>query len=121
MATNGGEKELQNGLNSKLKEIAPANLETNSKDNPIATPKKIFLPRVMSLVDPKIKSIANKIIATSVIGLISRLYNSTSKIPDLNLLSVKNWICLIIFQVVSSSGSFFRLSIRSWSNETVLL
>ena len=68
MATNGGEKEVQNGLNSRLKEIAPANLETNSKDKPITTPKKIFLPRVMSLVDPKIKSIANKIIAIRDIG-----------------------------------------------------
>ena len=69
MATSGGEKELQNGLNSKLKEIAPASLETNSKINPIATPKKIFLPRVMSLADPKIKSIANKIIAIRDSGL----------------------------------------------------
>ena len=52
MIRSGGEKELQKGLNSKLKEIAPTSLEINSKDNPITTPKKIFLPREISLVDP---------------------------------------------------------------------
>ena len=96
-------------------------LDNISNDKPRETPKNIFLPNVTSRVEPKTKSIANKIIAISVIGLISRLYNSTSKTPDLSLFSDKNWICLIIFQVVSSSGSFFRLSIRSWSNDTVLL
>jgi hypothetical protein len=64
-------KELSNGLNSKLKDIAPPIREINSNDNPIATPKNIFLPKVASLLEPKIKSIANKIIAISDIGLTS--------------------------------------------------
>ena len=108
-----GKTTLITGLKSKLNAIAPPIRDNISNDKPKAIPKNIFLPNVAFLVEPKMKSIANKIIAISVIGLISRLYNSTSKILDLNLLSDKNWICLIMFQVVSSSGSFFKLSIRS--------
>ena len=81
---------LIRGLKSKLNAIAPAIRDNISNDNPRATPKNIFLPKVASLVDPKMKSIANKIIAISVTGLNRRLYNSISKIPDLNLLSDKN-------------------------------
>ena len=72
-----GTKVLSNGLKSKLNASAPPIREINSKDRPIATPKNIFLPRVASLVDPKINSIANKIIAMRVIGFTSLLYNST--------------------------------------------
>ena len=64
-----GAKELSNGLKSKLKAIAPPNREINSNDNPIATPKNIFLPKVASLLEPKINNIANKIIAISDNGL----------------------------------------------------
>ena len=70
-------KVLTNGLKSKLNAIAPPIREINSKDRPIAIPKNIFLPRVASLVDPKINNIANKIIATRVIGFTSLVYNST--------------------------------------------
>ena len=85
----GGTKELRNGLKSKLRATAPPIREINSNDNPIATPKNIFLPKVASRLDPKINSIANKIIAIRDIGLTSLLYNSTSKTPALNLFSVK--------------------------------
>ena len=40
-----GAKEINNGLISKLRAIAPPIREINSKDNPIATPKNIFLPK----------------------------------------------------------------------------
>ena len=105
-----GTKVLSNGLKSKLNARAPPIREISSKDKPIATPKNIFLPSVASLVDPNIKSIANKIIAMRVIGFTSLLYNSTSKTSALNLLSVKNCICLTIVKVVRSFGSFSRLS-----------
>ena len=81
---------LIRGLKSKLNAIALAILDSISNDNPSATPKNIFLPSVISLVEPKMNRLVNKIIATSVTGLISRLYSSTSKISDLNLLSDKN-------------------------------
>ena len=103
-----GTKELSNGLKSKLNASAPPIREINSKDRPIATPKNIFLPRVASLVDPKIKSIANKIIAIRVIGFTSLLYNSTSKTSALNLLSVKNCICLKIVKVVKIFWLLFK-------------
>ena len=90
-----GVKEINNGLISKLRAIAPPIREINSKDNPIATPKNIFLPKVASRLDPKINSIASKIIAIRDIGLTSLLYNSTSKTPALNLFSVKYFICFI--------------------------
>ena len=102
----GGAKELRNGSKLKLKAIAPPIREINSNDNPIATPKNTFLPRVASRLEPKIKSIANKIIAISDIGLTSLLYNSTSKTPALNLLSVRNCICLKFVYVERSPGSF---------------
>lgn len=72
-----GTKELKNGLNSKLNEIAPPSLEINSKDNPMATPKKIFLPIVISLLDPKINIIDIRIIAVSDMGFTSLVNNST--------------------------------------------
>ena len=93
ITTTVGKTALNTGLKSKLSAMAPPIRDNSSNDKPKAIPKNIFLPNVASLVEPKMKSIANKIIATSVIGLISRLYNSTSKIPDLNLFSDKNWIC----------------------------
>ena len=68
-----GIKELSNGLNSKLNAIAPPTLEINSNDKPIATPKNIFLPKVTSRVEPKINSIAIKIIAISDKGLTTLL------------------------------------------------
>ena len=86
----GGAKELRNGSKSKLRAIAPPIREINSNDNPIATPKNIFLPKVASRLEPNIKSIANKIIAIRDIGFTSLLYNSTSKTPALNLFWVKN-------------------------------
>ena len=64
-----GAKELSNGLKSKLKASAPPIRDINSKDNAIATPKNIFLPKVASLLEPKINNIANKIIAISDNGL----------------------------------------------------
>ena len=63
-----GTKVLSIGLKSKLNASAPPIREINSKDSPIATPKNIYLPRVASRVDPKMNSIANRIIAISVIG-----------------------------------------------------
>jgi hypothetical protein len=68
IAKRDGVKELKKGLNSKLNESAPPSLEINSKDNPIDTPTKIFLPRVISLVDPKINNMDIKIIAIRVNG-----------------------------------------------------
>ncbi|MGB0754740.1 MAG: hypothetical protein ACPGQB_06765, partial [Candidatus Pseudothioglobus sp.] len=56
----GGAKELRNGSKSKLRAIAPPIREINSKDNPIATPKNIFLPKVASRLDSKINSIPSK-------------------------------------------------------------
>ena len=85
-----GKTELSTGLKFKLNAIAPPILDNISNDNPSAMPKNIFLPNETSRVEPNTKSIANNIIAISVIGLISRLYSSTSKIPDLSLLSDKN-------------------------------
>ena len=68
IAKRDGEKELKKGLKSKLNENAPPSLEINSKDNPIDTPIKIFLPRVRSLVDPKINNMDIKIMAIRVNG-----------------------------------------------------
>ena len=78
-----GTKVISNGLKFKLNASAPPIRENNSNDKAIATPKNIFFPSVASLVDPKIKSIANKIIATRVIGLTNLLYNSTQKLLPL--------------------------------------
>ena len=85
-----GKIELIKGLKLKLNASAPPIREINSKERPKATPKKIFLPNVASLVDPNINNIAINIIAIRVNGLTSLLYNSTSKTPDLSLLSDKN-------------------------------
>ena len=63
-----GTKVVRNGLKSKLNASAPPIREINSKDRPIANPKNIFLPRVASRVDPKMNSIANRIIAIRDIG-----------------------------------------------------
>ena len=68
MTTIDGNIELNNGLKSKLSAIALATLDNISNDNPSANPKNIFLPKVTSLVDPKINNIASKIIATRVTG-----------------------------------------------------
>jgi hypothetical protein len=68
MTTIDGNIELNKGLKSKLSAIALATLDNISNDNPSATPKNIFLPKVTSLVDPKINNIASKIIATRVTG-----------------------------------------------------
>ena len=68
MTTIDGNIELNKGLKSKLSAIALATLDNISNDNPSATPKNIFLPKVTSLVDPKINNIASKIIAIRVIG-----------------------------------------------------
>ena len=99
IAKREGTNEQSNGLNSKLSAIAPLIREMSSNDKPIATPKNIFLPRVTSRVEPKIKSIAIKIIAIRDKGLTSLLYNSTLKAPALSLFLVKNWICFIIVKV----------------------
>ena len=85
-----GKMELNKGLKLKLNASAPPIREVNSNDKPRATPKKIFLPKVASLVEPNINNIAINIIAIRVNGLTSLLYNSTSKTPDLSLLSDKN-------------------------------
>jgi hypothetical protein len=53
--------------------------DDNSKNKAIITPKNIFLPKVASLSDPKINNIESSNIATNVIGLTNRLYNSISK------------------------------------------
>ena len=68
MTTIDGNRELNKVLKSKLSAIALATLDNISNDNPSATPKNIFLPKVTSLVDPKINNIASKIIAIRVIG-----------------------------------------------------
>ena len=68
MTTIDGNIELKKGLKSKLSAIALATLDNISNDNPSATPKNIFLPKVTSLVDPKMNNIASKIIAIRVIG-----------------------------------------------------
>ena len=68
MTTIDGNIELIKGLKSKPSAIALATLDNISNDKPSATPKNIFLPRVTSLEDPKINSIASEIIAISVIG-----------------------------------------------------
>ena len=68
MTTIDGNIELNNGLKSKLSAIALATLDNISNDNPSATPKNIFRPRVTSLVDPKINNIASKTIAIRVKG-----------------------------------------------------
>ena len=60
--------ELNKGLKSKLSAIALATLDNISNDKPSATPKNIFLPKVTSLVDPKMNNIASKIIAIRVMG-----------------------------------------------------
>ena len=85
-----GSEELISGLKSKLNAIAPPIRDNISKERASATPKNIFLPKVASLEDPKINNIAINIIAIREIGFTNLLYNSTSKIPDLNLLSDKN-------------------------------
>ena len=46
-----GKIELTKGLKLKLNASAPPIREINSKERPKATPKKIFLPNVASLVD----------------------------------------------------------------------
>ena len=63
-----GNIELNKGFKSKPSAIALATLDNISNDNPSATPKNIFLPRVKSLVDPKMNNIASKIIAIRVTG-----------------------------------------------------
>ena len=63
-----GNIELNKGLKSKPSAIALATLDSISNDRPSVTPKNIFLPRVTSLVDPKMNIIASKIIAISVTG-----------------------------------------------------
>ena len=63
-----GNIELKKGLKSKPNAIALVTLDNISNDNPSATPKNIFLPKVTSLVDPKINNIASKIIAIRVTG-----------------------------------------------------
>ena len=68
MTTIDGNIELNKGLKSKPSAIALATLDNISNDNPSATPKNIFLPRVKSLVDPKMNNIASKIIAIRVTG-----------------------------------------------------
>ena len=68
MTTVDGNIELNKGLKSKPSAIALATLDSISNDNPRATPKNIFLPRVTSLVDPKMNNIASKIIAIRVTG-----------------------------------------------------
>ena len=68
MTTIDGNIELNKGLKSKLSAIALATLDNISNDNPSATPKNIFLPKVTSLVDANINNIASKIIATRVTG-----------------------------------------------------
>ena len=68
-----GEIELNSGLRSKLKASALPILDTNSNNKPRETPKNIFFPSVASRVEPKINSMAIKIIAISVNGLTSLL------------------------------------------------
>ena len=68
MTTIDGNIELNKGLKSKPSASELATLDSNSNDNPSATPKNIFLPRVASLVDPKMNNIASKIIAIRVTG-----------------------------------------------------
>ena len=68
MTTIDGNIELNKGLKSKPSAIALATLDSISNDNPRENPKKIFLPNVTSLVDPKTNNIASKIIAIRVIG-----------------------------------------------------
>ena len=68
MTTKVGNIELTKVLKSKLNAIALAILDNISNDNPSATPKNIFLPKVTSLLEPKMNNIANKIIAIRVIG-----------------------------------------------------
>ena len=68
MTTIDGNIELNKGLKSKPSAIALATLDNISNDNPSATPKNIFLPRVTSLVDPKMNNIASKTIAIRVTG-----------------------------------------------------
>ena len=90
IAKKAGKIELISGLKSKFNAIVPPIRDINSNDKPIATPKNIFLPKDASLVEPKTKSIAIKIIAVRVNGFRTLLYNSTSKTPDLKLLSDRN-------------------------------
>ena len=59
---------LKKGLKFKPSAIALATLDNISNDSPSATPKNIFLPKVTSLVEPKMNNIASKIIAIRVTG-----------------------------------------------------
>ena len=68
MTTIDGNIELNKGLRSKPNAIALAILDSISNDRPSVTPKNIFLPKVTSLVDPKMNNIASKIIAIRVTG-----------------------------------------------------
>ena len=63
-----GTIELNKGLKLKLNAIALATLENISNDKPRTTPKNIFLPKVTSLVEPKINNIAINTIAMRVTG-----------------------------------------------------
>ena len=108
-----GNTALIRGLKSKLNANALAILDSISNDNASATPKNIFLPSEESLSEPNINNIENNNIAIRVIGLIMRLYNSTSKALAARLLFVKKLICLYRFQVDSSCGSFLRMAINS--------
>ena len=68
MTTKVGNIEVSIGLKSKLNAIALPILDNISNDNPSATPKNIFLPKVTSLIEPKMNNIANKIIEIRVKG-----------------------------------------------------
>ena len=63
MTKRGGAKELSNGLNSKLNDIAPPIREINSNDNPIATPKKYkynakgYLDRIETFYDKTVEPV----------------------------------------------------------------
>ena len=61
------------GLSSKPRDIALPIRDIISNDRAREMPKNIFLPKVVVLLEPKIKIIANKIIATRVNGLTNRL------------------------------------------------
>ena len=52
------------GLSSKPRDIALPIRDIISNDRAREMPKNIFLPKVVVLLEPKIKIIANKIIAT---------------------------------------------------------
>ena len=68
MTSIDGNIELNKWLKSKPNAIALATLDNISNDSPSATPKNIFLPKVTSLIEPKMNNIASKIIAIRVTG-----------------------------------------------------